>query len=1774
MKKITLTLFLFLVYFTQAQTNTIVVHPNNRVASLQMSSSDYQSWITNDDFGDNDKRYALTQELYQEFEDEFDFIFLVLNEEDVPANIGYYGKLIGVSNSIQNLGMNQYDFGSNYGSNGKLQAIMQLSLKTGVQNGPALHELMHNWANFLIPTEVGGHWGYAGGNNKGQLGGFDQSTLVENGGNSYSVGNFGGNANGGNSVPYTNLELYFMGLIPSSEVEEFDVFTDISNVSYTQSTTTFTAQNRQTFSGASIVADNGERIPNHVNSQKEFRLLTVVLTDTELTDAEWESFDSQVERFGRNSDNGISGNYNFWEATGGRATLDVENISPNVTPVTQITLEDIETTLVDVSEGILANGDVDGDGDQDVFLSGILADDSKVSKIYLNDGNGNFTESTQNNITPVYTGDADFGDFDQDGDLDLLISGHGLGNLVTTEVYVNDGNGVFTEYESDTDFTEVYKGSAEFVDIDGDNKLDIALSGKFNFYSNTNFTGLYIQDDSGNFVALDNTNLPNVGDGELAFYDIDQDGDKDVFIVGQTDQIVDQKTVKVTKLYLNDGSENFTESNSWTPLIGANISIGDIDGDNDQDVLFFGTNSETYYNQTIVLKNDGSGNLTEDQELHIIDIGRGDSDLADFDNDGDLDLIVSGYASSGGYFNLNTTKLYANIDGKFYHASSSQLQEVNNGKLIVLDIDGNTTQDLIVVGSTYINSETTPYTNVYKNALNVEIPEYNLDPIITECSYNYTTPPTITTLAGETITGTTTDDTNFTSIGEYTINWNFEENTGNIIEIAQQIFVQDITKPVTPTLGPITTICSYTFENFPTTTDNCAGEITATTVNPTTYSEVGEYTITWKFEDGNGNSINVNQTVTIEDNEDPIVPTLEPIVTDCAYTFEAPIATDNCAGEVTATTENQLSYDIQGSYTITWKFDDGNGNVVNINQSLTIEDNIDPVTPTLEKITAACGYTFENFPTTTDNCAGEITATTDTPTSYDTVGEYTVLWKFNDGNGNIILVPQLLEITNSTGEMAAPALETIEAECSFAFENAPTIEDACFGTITGTTTNPTEYNEIGSFDVVWTFEGEDGNSVQSTQTVIIQDTTAPEAITLNPIIANCEITVTDIPSTPDNCSILVNGTTSDSLEFTEPGEYTITWIFNDGNGNSTKAVQEVIVNGEELVAPTLATVTENCSYTVTEIPTINNLCAGTIVATTTSPVSYSEEGEYTIVWNFNDGNGNSVQANQTIIILGNELVAPVLDTINTDCSYTFEENPTTMSCFGTVTGTTSNPTEYILAGSYEVVWTFTDEAGNSVQSTQTVNIEDNEAPITPTLLTIGTDCSYSAETPPTTTDNCSGTISGTTSDDTEFIGTGEYTITWTFTDASGNSTQATQTIVIEDTDAPVIPTLETAYVSCGVSIDVPVAQDNCSGEINGSTTSNLNIFESGVHDIIWTFEDESGNISTTTQTIIVSDTEAPIAPTIPDTYAQCEYTVTNVPYAPDLCGGVVTTTHDQESLTFNEPGIYVITWSFEDSSENISTTTQTIIIEDTEAPIIQNCFNGTEINLGTACEYTLLDYTTDIQVTDNCSTTITATQIPAAGTIITENTDVVITYDDGNGNTSECTFKIEIMDDVAPLIICPETQDKLAENGIHTLEDISSLVQILDACDDVTFTQSPEIGTELEVGLHTITVNIEDGFGNTNSCQFIMNVVTELSITDYDKNNFGLYPNPANDVVLFKTNQIISNVIIYDVTGKIVFKQNGDQIKSLDLSELSSGMYSVLASTKNGKNFREKLIIK
>ena len=274
--------------------------------------------------------------IYGHFSDAFDFLVFMpsLNWEQLDSD-AYKGAFYeGVRNEVQGIGQSTYADAS-WGSPGKLQGAVFFAHAesarpehTGLVWGPGLHELMHRWANFIVGPSIP-HWDFTSAN--GLLGGFDIADLVDHGGGRYSAPYVltGGWAR--NLKPYSPIEMYLAGLIPPEQVPDLWVAEDgeIVKPLSEDARDEFTASRIRTYTIEDIIAEHGPRIPDHTRSQKTFRAAVILLVSEEYPANRkfLRALSDDATLFSHPGEDQFDDWYNFYEATGGRATIAMDGLS-------------------------------------------------------------------------------------------------------------------------------------------------------------------------------------------------------------------------------------------------------------------------------------------------------------------------------------------------------------------------------------------------------------------------------------------------------------------------------------------------------------------------------------------------------------------------------------------------------------------------------------------------------------------------------------------------------------------------------------------------------------------------------------------------------------------------------------------------------------------------------------------------------------------------------------------------------------------------------------------------------------------------------------------------------------------------------------------------------------------------------------------------------------------------------------------------------------------------------------------------------------------------------------------------------------------------------------------------------------------------------------------------------------------------------------------------------------------------------------------------------
>jgi tetratricopeptide (TPR) repeat protein len=283
-----------------------------------------------------------------------------------------------------------------------------------------------------------------------------------------------------------------------------------------------------------------------------------------------------------------------------------------------------------IPSGTFAMGDFDGDGDEDVYYKNNLDDRNNIH-LFRNDM-GTYTDIFhESGISHQgVEHDAIFADYDNDGFLDLFILKEN-GNVL----YKNQGEGRFEDVSEEAGISgRGNENIVKFIDLDHDGDLDMMIGRK-----GTNL--VYRNNADGSFTEkADEMGLSGmeVDTRDIEFGDFDDDGDIDLYVVnyGATDNF-----------YTNLREGRFRDILQESGIINTEntlgIAVGDYNNDGYSDLFLLGFPGSA----SVLYSNQRDGSFEKDKESdHIEEILNGfegrEPELFDFDNDGALDILVSG----------------------------------------------------------------------------------------------------------------------------------------------------------------------------------------------------------------------------------------------------------------------------------------------------------------------------------------------------------------------------------------------------------------------------------------------------------------------------------------------------------------------------------------------------------------------------------------------------------------------------------------------------------------------------------------------------------------------------------------------------------------------------------------------------------------------------------------------------------------------------------------------------------------------------------------------------------------------------------------------------------------------------------------------------------------------------------------------------------------------------------------------------------------------------
>ncbi|XP_072018428.1 uncharacterized protein [Amphiura filiformis] len=949
----------------------------------------------------------------------------------------------------------------------------------------------------------------------------------------------------------------------------------------------------------------------------------------------------------------------------------------------------------------------------------------------------------------------------------------------------------------------------------------------------------------------------------------------------------------------------------------------------------------------------------------------------------------------------------------------------------------------------------------------------------------------------------------FFNTGTTQVTYRFVDPSNNAAVCTFRVFVNEVDS----TMPEI-----FCLEDITETTDLGSAGTTVTWIEPTAIDNsgvvslssrshapgsfflVGETDVTYRFVDGSGNEAQCTFVVGVVevDRVPPTVQCIEDVAQTVALNIGAaqvdwiePTATDNSGtANLQSRTRRPGTFFLVGSTDVTYVFVDPSGNTASCTFAVNVIE-VDDVPPTVF-------------------CLDDITSTIPLNT-----GGTTITWvvepSATDNSGSVAIVQQ----SHASGDFFVTGSTSV----TYIFADPSGNTESCI------------------FAVI--IDEVDGESPEITQCV--DDIT--ETIPLN--AGGVVITWLEPSATDNSGSVTVESRSHAPGEFFNTGFTQVIYTFADPSGNTANCIFNVIVNEVDGTPPVVVCVDDvtettplgSQGATVTWIaPTAtDNSGVVNLVSRSRAPGSFFLVGSSDVTYRFVDGSGNEAICTFAVNVIEVDEVPPVINCINnvfenveinTPGTIVLWDEPTATDNSGVVNlaSRSRSPGSFFLVGSTDVTYRFIDGSGNSAECTFAVivNEVDTTDPLIACLeniiqiIELGEPGATVTWVEPTATDN-SGTVNQVSRSRApdSFFNIGSSSVTYIFSDPSGNTATCTFDVTVEtvDTTGPVPictdgveASVELGTAGTTITWVIPTATDN-SGQAT-ILTNNYNsgdFFNVGTTTVIYTFQDPSGNTAACSWpvTVLAVDTQSPvlvcsedISRTVPLGAGGASITW-NVPQATDNSGviNVVSTSHS--SGFFFSPGTTVVTYEVADPSDNTAECSWlvTVIEVDEVPPFVIGCPGNINDFVSLGIPGKVITWSEPSSNDNSGVSTISSRSHPPGSFFLVDATTVTYVFSDESGNTAECSFVVTIseIDDVNPVVTCPaniEITIRSGEGGTTIEFTEPTATDDSGTANRVSFThQSSDF---FPIGTTTVTYRFADNSGNVGSCSF------EIVVSDAD----------------------------------------------------------------------------
>ena len=604
-----------------------------------------------------------------------------------------------------------------------------------------------------------------------------------------------------------------------------------------------------------------------------------------------------------------------------------------------------------------------------------------------------------------------------------------------------------------------------------------------------------------------------------------------------------------------------------------------------------------------------------------------------------------------------------------------------------------------------------------------------------------------------------------------------------------------------------------------------------------------------------------------------------------------------------------------GTNAVTWTATDDAGNTATALQRVTLIDTTPPtiIAPTdfIVYVSSSTSYTQTplGVASVTDLVDRSPFVTNNAPTQFS-VGVTTVTWTALDASGNSATDTQLVTvmIKDSTTSSSSSGSVTSGTVSGTGSSGTTTTQDTSSSSITSTSTSSatTQTSTTSAGGSSPSGKGGSGGGGGSGKTTgsgggsgsTRVDTTPPKIFQPAKIIAEATGKLTSIqlqaPKVTDNSDPTPTVTSNAPASF-PLGTTIVTWTAKDASGNTATADQQVTI--QDTIAPSIvapSNIVTQATSPLTSVSlgaaTASDLVDPSPHISNDAPANGFWVGNTTVTWTAVDASGNIAKAMQKITIV--DFTPPIIVAPDDITAYTASaSNPIAIPLGAAYVYDTADKTPTVTndapaafsVGTTMVIWTARDASGNTATDVQKISVilldsSGSNSDTTPPAIIAPSDLKVNSTGvltavqlgTPVVTDNSDPHPTVSNNAPAGGFPVGKTTVTWTATDASGNSAKDTQIVAVvasqnstvintgSDLTPPTIVapphiTTQATGVLTSVNLGTPVVSDNSDPHPTVSNNAPAGGFPVGNTTVTWKATDAAGNSATATQLVTIQE---------------------------------------------------------------------------------------------------------------------------------------------------------------------------------------------------------------------------------------------------------------------------------------------------------------------------------